>query len=255
MQAKIITSIDNAKVKVLKKLQLKKYRKDMNKFVVENLAIIEDALKAGYVFEDLFMTEEFANDHTQVLDKIAKKAGTNTYFEITDKINRTFSKLDSPAGIAAIYSMQEMKLDNKASVIYLNNINDPGNLGTIFRSALAFNIKNIVVDSKCVDIYNAKVINAAKDSFFKLNIIEDKTGEWIKKTTLPIYTTSSHEGKFLNEFKAERPFCLVMGSETHGVDREIVKLAKEEIKINISKEIESLNVASAASILLYELNK
>ncbi|MFW0862442.1 MAG: TrmH family RNA methyltransferase [Candidatus Komeilibacteria bacterium] len=255
MQAKIITSIDNAKVKVLKKLQLKKYRRDMNKFVVENLSIIQDALKAGYVFEDLFMTEKFVEEHTQILDRISKKAGVNTYFEITDKINRTFSKLDSPAGIAAIYSMQEMKLKNKESVIYLNGINDPGNLGTIFRSALAFNIKNIVVDSKCVDIYNAKVINAAKDSFFKLNIIEDKTGDWLKQTTLPIYTTSSHDGKLLDKFKADKPFCLVMGSETHGVDKEIMKLAKETIKINISKEIESLNVASAASILLYELNK
>ncbi|MBL7022044.1 RNA methyltransferase [Patescibacteria group bacterium] len=255
MQAKIITSIDNAKVKQLKKLQLKKYRKDMHMFVVENLAIIHDALKDGHKFEDLYMTEEFVESHIQVLDQISKKAGIKSYFQMIDKINRAFSKLDSPSGIAATYRMRDMELPLDETCIYLNGINDPGNLGTIFRSALAFNIKNIIVDSKTVDIYNAKVINAAKDSFFKLNIIEDTEGDWLKNTGLPIYTTSSHKGESLKEFKSAEKYCLVLGSEAHGVSDEIMKLATEKIKIDISKDIESLNVASAASILFYELNK
>ena len=255
MQPKTITSIDNAKIKQLKKLQLKKYRKDMNKFVVENLAIIQDALTAGIQFEDLFLTEKFTQDHQQALDHLSKKAGIKSYYEMDDKINRTFSKLDSPSGIAAIYKMTPRDLVSGKSVVYLNGINDPGNLGTIFRSALAFGFINIVVDSECVDIYNAKVINAAKDSIFKLNIIKDEIGEWLKSSDLPIYATSSHKGMSAKEFSPKKPFCLVFGSEAHGVSKDILKMSKKNIKIDIAKDIESLNVASAASILFYELSK
>jgi len=255
MQAKTITSIDNAKIKQLKKLQLKKYRRDMNCFVVENLAIIQDAASDGYLYEDIFLTEKFVEDHLQILDNLSKKVGNKSYFEITDKINRTFTKLDSPAGIAAIYLMRERELKKGQSVVYLNGINDPGNLGTIFRSALAFGFKNIVVDANCVDIYNAKVINAAKDSFFKLNIIEDKEGNWIKTVDMPIYATSSHASMSVSKVDIVKPFCLILGNETHGVDKNILKLAKQNIKIDISKDIESLNVAAAASILFYELSK
>jgi len=256
MQPKIITSLDNSKVKQLKKLQLKKYRQDMKMFVVENLVIIKDALRAGYIFEDLFLTEEFVDNHKKDLIELLKKAGVNSYYEMSDKVNRSFSKLDSPAGIAAIYKTQTKELSKNKSVVYLNGINDPGNLGTIFRSALAFGFKNIVVDKNCVDIYNAKVISAAKDSFFKLNIIKDEQEDWLANTQLPIYATNSHQGVDLEKIKIKKNnFCLVFGNETHGVDKSILDKSEQNIKINITKEIESLNVATAASIVLYKFRQ
>jgi len=123
------------------------------------------------------------------------------------------------------------------------------------RNCLAFNFVNIIVDYKCTDIYNYKTINAAKDSIFKLNIIADKNNKWLKenKNILPIYATSSHQGINLKEFKPTKKFCLVFGNESHGVSDEIIKLAKSKIKIEISKNIESLNVSSSTAILLYIL--
>ena len=117
------------------------------------------------------------------------------------------------------------------SVIYLNGVSDPGNLGTIMRTALAFNFTNLVLDATCVDIYNAKTISAAKDSIFKLNILEDKSGAWLKDNKLPLYVTSSHGSLDLDNFKADNKFCLVLGSESHGVSDEIVSLADKKIKI------------------------
>jgi TrmH family RNA methyltransferase len=121
------------------------------------------------------------------------------------------------------------------------------------RSALAFNFVNLILDKHCVDIYNYKVINAAKDAIFKLNIIEDNDGKWLQENKLPLYAASAHSGVDLAKFKPAKAFCLVLGSESHGINEEISKLTTKNIKIEISKNIESLNVAVAAAILFYEL--
>ncbi len=249
-----ITSLQNNQIKLLKKLALKKYRLEYQQFTVENLTIIIDALRAGYDFEYLFVTAEFMTRHLDKFEFIQEnsKAG---YYVIDEMMSSHFSQLDTPAGITAIYKFPKNKIADNESIIYLNSISDPGNLGTIMRTALAFNFDNLVLDDNCVDIYNAKTIAAAKDSIFKLNLLEDKDGSWIKNTKLPIYVTSSHGDADLDIFKADDKFCLVLGNESHGVSEEINKLAAKQIKIDISDNIESLNVSVAAAILFYKLNK
>ncbi|MFA6194342.1 MAG: RNA methyltransferase [Patescibacteria group bacterium] len=249
-----ISSSENNQIKLLEKLNAKKYRQEFQQFMVENLTIISDALKDGHDFEALFVTEEFAAKHRDRLEYLQNNSQSSDFFMIGPKLNKQYSNLDTPSGITAIYKIKARELD-ESSIIYLNGISDPGNLGTIMRSALAFGFINLVLDESCVDVYNSKVIAAAKDAIFKLNIIEDKTGEWLKNNKLPIYATSSHEGVNLTEFKPAKAFCLVLGSESHGVSPEIMKLAKTNLKIEMSENIESLNVATAAAILLYELKR
>ena len=255
MQTEIITSQQNNQIKLLKKLTLKKYRYQMDKFMVENLTIIYDALVSNYDFESLFVTKEFINKHKEKFNYLLKNSKITKYYLINKKINKHYSKLDTPSEITAIYKMRLSTLKPKKSVIYLNNISDPNNLGAIMRNCLAFNFINIIVDDKCADIYNYKTINSAKDSIFKLNIISDRNNKWLKenKNILPIYATSSHQGINLKEFKPTKNFCLVFGNESHGISDEIIKLAKNKIKIEISKNIESLNVSSSTAILLYVL--
>ena len=120
---------------------------------------------------------------------------------------------------------------------------------------LAFGYKNLVIDNTCADIFNSKTINAARDAIFKLNIQKDEKRDWLveNKKALPIYVTDSIEGVSLDNFQPEKKFILVFGSESHGVSEVIKKLANKKIKINISKDIESLNVATAAAIMLYKL--
>jgi len=249
-----ITSPQNNQIKLLQKLNSKKYRQELKQFTVENLTIILDALKSGHDFAALFVTEEFIAKHQGQFKYLQDNSKSQSFYLIDAKINKHYSNLDTPSGITAIYNVKEKILD-KTSVIYLNGISDPGNLGTIMRSALAFNFTNLVLDENCVDIYNPKIINAAKDAIFKLNVIEAKTADWLNRNKLPIYATSSHSGVNLARFKPAKVFCLVLGSESHGVSPAISKLADTNLKIEISNKLESLNVATAAAILLYELGK
>jgi len=255
MNLKEVTSQENTKIKLLKKLSQKKHRYQNSKFTVENLTIIYDALKSGYDFKELFVTKDFVERYKEKFEYLQKESKAPEYFLIDESLNKYYSQLDTPSGITAVYEACSSSLDPVKSVVYLNGIKDPGNMGTIMRSALAFDVPNIILDETCVDIYNFKVINAAKDAIFKLNIIEDLEGTWLKenKGVLPIYVANSNEGISLSEVKAARRFCLVLGSESHGVDQEIIQLADKNIRIGIKGDVESLNVSSAAAILLYGL--
>lgn len=249
-----ITSPQNNQIKLLGKLNSKKYRQEEKKFMVENLATIMDALKDGHDFEALFVTEEFANKNKERLEYLEKNSKAKNFYLLDARTNKYYSDLNTPSGITAVYKIKEKKF-NKSSVIYLNGINDPGNLGTIMRSALAFDFANLVLGQNCVDVYNPKVISAAKDSIFKLNIIEDNNGDWLKNNKLPVYAADSHAGVEISEFKPAKTFCLILGSESHGINPEIMKLATKNLKIKISPKIESLNVATAAAILFYRLKQ
>lgn len=252
-----ISSPQNNQIQLLKKLALKKYRHIEQKFMVENLAIIHDALQGGYNFESLFVTEGFIKKNIDKFKLLLLNSKIDKYFLVDENLNKHYSQLETPSGITAIYKIKKTVLKKDSSVIYLNGINDPGNLGTIIRTSLAFNFVNIVLDETCADIYNAKTISAAKDSIFKINYLEDKDLNWLKENakSLAVYVANSNSGRSLLNFEPEKRFCLVLGSESHGVDEEIIKLAKENIKIEINGEIESLNVATAGAIMLYELNK
>lgn len=248
-----IVSKDNEKIKHLKKLNQKKYREEAGEFVVENLKIIVDALRSGIVFESLFVTETLLQGESERLREILKRAGD--YFVINEQINKVFSSLETPSGICAVYKIKKRDLDFSDKIVYLNNVSDPGNLGTILRSALAFGFKNIVLDEHCVDLYNPKTIQAAKDAIFKLNIDNDKDFEILKKIKprMPIISTRMEEAQDVRDFKPYNKYCLVLGSEAHGVSTEIQKLTDEFVKINISLEMESLNVAVASGIIFFAL--
>jgi len=220
---------------------------------VENLKIISDALKSGIVFESLFVTETFLKSESERLPDILKRAGD--YFVINEQINKAFSSLETPSGICAVYKIKKRDLDFSDKIVYLNNISDPGNLGTILRSALAFGFKNVVLDEHCVDLYNPKTIQASKDAIFKLNIDIDKDLEILKKIKprMPIISTRMEDARDVRDFKAYNKYCLVLGSEAHGVSSSIQVLTDEFVKINISPDMESLNVAVASGILFFSL--
>ncbi|XOU94043.1 MAG: TrmH family RNA methyltransferase [Candidatus Kerfeldbacteria bacterium] len=253
----VIESADNNKIKLLRKLNKKKFRNETSQFFIENMVIINDAEEAGIKFKDLFITEDFLNKNEEWVEKILNTADINEYYIINQKINNSFSNLDTPPGICAIYDKQTNLLDQNDNIIYLNNISDPGNLGTILRSGLAFGIKNFVLDEKCVDLYNYKTIQAAKDSILKVNFSFDNNLKVLNdiKSIMKIYSTGMIEGESIDILKQEEKFCLVLGNESHGVDKEIVDLSNEIVTIGMDGDIESLNVASAAAIFFYGIHK
>jgi TrmH family RNA methyltransferase len=254
----IIRSRDNNKIKYLKKLSLKKYREETGEFKVESIVTIKDAWSAGYKFKELFVTESFlAKAVLKDLNFLADIPNINLNV-IDDVLNAVFSDLDTPAGLCAVYSAPRADFGCEASVVYLNNISDPGNLGTILRSACAFNLKNIIIDEYSVDLYNSKTIQAARESIFKLNIGFDREKKFLKKIKgkMPICATSlTGDSRCEEIIDAGAKICVVLGSESHGVDSEIIALADFLYKIELPGEMESLNVASAAAIIFYLMNR
>jgi len=250
-----ITSVDNEKIKFLKKLGEKKNRDESGQFLVENLIIIYDAILAGFMPISLFISEDLLAKSDEKLKDIIKKFPE--YFLINEKINKYFSSLSTPGGIAAVFEKIEKPLNLNKNIIYLNAINDPGNLGTILRTAVAFNIKNIVVDEKCADIYSSKTISAAKDAIFKLNIVKDDQGKIFKqiKNEMKVYATSLEGEEDLENIFPKEKFCLILGNEANGVEEGILKEADKLVRIKMSQNIESLNVAVAAGILFREIFK
>jgi len=250
----VIKSTSNERIKYLKSLNQKKYREENSQFIVENFKTIYDSRNLDTGLDEVFVTEEFVEKNKDKFEELINDLKIEEYFLISRAVNETFSFLDTPSGICALYDIKKNQINFDNIIIYLNKINDPGNMGTILRSALAFDIKNIVLDENCVDIYNPKTINSAKDSIFKLNIsIDDKKRIILHeiKNRMKIYSTRLEDSKDLSILKKYNKFCIVFGSEANGVDGDIYELSDGFIKINMTNNIESINVAMSASIIFH----
>lgn len=252
MEPEIIISKDNDRIKVLRKLSQKKFRHEFGIFKVENLKIINSTMQVGYKFKSIYVTQEFIDKNKNFINSL-----NNEYQIISEDVNKSISDLNTPPGVCAVFKNIDHPIDFNSIIVYLNGISDPGNLGTILRSALAFGIRNVVVDEHCADLYNYKTIQSAKDSIFRINISSDKSRELLKqiKEKMKIYTARSDNAQSIESAKLGIKYCLVLGSEAHGVSQDIVDLSDDFIKIEINQVSESLNVANAASILFYEMHK
>lgn len=240
----IYTSTENKKVKELKKLNTKKYRDDSGLFLVEGEHLVLEAYKSGYLHE-LLLEENISLDLD--IDTSYLSRGVIKYI----------SELDNPSNVLGVCSkLKEKEIGNR--ILVLDDIQDPGNLGTIIRSAVAFNIDTIVLSNNTVDVYNSKVIRASQGMIFNINIIKrdlDKFIPEIKNQGYKIYATKVDNGKSLKSIEIEKKFAIIMGNEGNGVRKNILDLADTYLYIDMNKDCESLNVAVATSIILYELDK
>lgn len=241
----VYESIDNKRIKEFKKLTLKKYRDKTGLFIVEGEHLVLEAYKKG-VLKHLILEENFILP----LD-------VDTLY-VTNNVLSYLSSLDTPSKVIGIVE----KIGNKNTlgnkILMLDGIQDPGNLGTIIRSAKAFNVDTIVLGDGCVDLYNSKVIRASQGLLFHINIIEANLVELINDLKMKNYTiigTDVTLGKSLKGIDKFEKLCIIMGNEGNGMSKSISELTDFNIYIDISKECESLNVGVAASIILYELDK
>lgn len=240
----IYTSIENKKIMNLKKLNQKKYRDINNMFLIEGEHLVLEAYKNGYLKE--LLLEENTNLNIDV--------ETNY---VTKNVLSYITELDNPSNIIGVCEkLNKKQLGNK--VLLLDEIQDPGNLGTIIRSSVAFNADTIVLGNKTVDLYNSKVIRASQGMIFNINIIEENLNDLIldlKKENYKIFGTSVTNGKNVKSLEKTEKVCIIMGNEGNGISENILSLCDECFYINMNPLCESLNVGVAASIILYELDK
>ena len=243
----LITSLENERIKNYIKLKDKKYRKRTNTFIVEGLHLVLEAYKSGNLIELII-----EKDEVLPLD-------VATIFVTNEIINR-ISSLDTPVTVLGLCKINDSKEIKGTRILMLDGIQDPGNLGTIIRSSVAFDVDTIVLGENTVDLYNPKVIRATQGMMFHINIINDNLENVIKELKsreIPVYGTKVEYGEDVRSFpsKDKKSYGLVMGNEGAGVSPEVLDMCDKYIYIDMNERVESLNVSIATSIILYELNR
>ena len=239
----IITSLDNKKIKELGKLKQKKYRDLTSTYLVEGEHLIQEAEKAN-VLEEVLILEGY--------DINTSKSKTYVTREVMSKL----TDLDTPCSMIGVCkkSTNNKIIGNK--ILLLDDIQDPGNLGTIIRSSVAFNVDTIILSKNTVDLYNSKVIRSTQGMLFHINIISmdlEKAIEEIHKNNIQVYATDVVDGIDVRTLTDKSKYALVMGNEGNGVSNTIKELCDKNLYIKMNDKAESLNVGVATSILLYEL--
>lgn len=239
----IIKSDFNEKYKYINKLKKKKYRLKYNSYIVESIKIVEQ-IPENFDVEFVFVNEDMKDFKTSY-----KK------FVFSNNIFKKLSSLENPEGVSAILKIKEPKDISSDKILLLDHLQDPGNLGTIIRSAEAFAFKDIILFNDCVDIYNEKTIRASMGSIFRLNFRKMSTND--VKALLNSYRLilADMEGKRPSYFKDEKKIILAIGNEAKGIGNELRNLTSDYISIRMQGKIESLNAAIAASILMNNLAK
>lgn len=228
----MITSLANKKIVELNKLKQKKHRLSKGMFLVEGHNLVEEASKSGYLLEVLSVQETSYPNTTLVSSHILEK----------------LSSTKSPQGIIGICKLvNNVEIGNKVLVL---DINDPGNLGTLLRSALGFGFKTVYLTKESVDEYNPKVLRASQGAIFGLSIKRMELDDIVNNLEGYRFISAHMNGDENIEIKDES-IALFLGHETHGVKQEILDIS-ETISIH-TEEIESLNVGVAGSIIMYQL--
>lgn len=242
-----INSISNNRIKEILKLHQKKYRDELGLFIVEGFKAIEELIENNIYIKEIYTIKAFDTEKytVKIIDESTMK-----------KISTTSSTCE----ILAVAKKKEYNINDfikRNKLILLDSISDPGNLGTIIRSASAFGIDGIILYKDCVDMYSSKVIRSAAGNFFKIPIITIKDTEEIKnnfkdfdKIATALYKKNTNS---IEECKNIKKYIIMFGSEANGLSSELIKLANKNIILKMNNNVESLNLSVSASIIMYEL--
>lgn len=252
MAVKTILSPQNETIKKAVKLNQKKYRAEFGMFIVEGERSVKEALASSYEIEKIIMTESFYDAH-------GESFGDSLSIVTTEKIFSTISDTKTPQGILAIVKTPDSKTLSGNRYIYCDCVQDPGNAGTIIRSADAFGFDGVIFSEGSVDVFSPKVIRASMGSVFHIAVMEQTPFEFLQTAKSEQYfiTASALYGEsvHIEKMKKKEKQIFVVGNEGNGVSEEILNLADEIVHIPMCGMAESLNVGVAASILMYEVSK
>ena len=254
----VITSKDNEFVKHVKKLKEKKYREEYNEFIVEGIKMIQEAINEKAKIKQVIVCEDCKNSGGIPKDLLYEIAKYDCVY-VSEKVFTQMTDVSNPQGVMAIIDKSgtgEAEIDFKADLfLVLDNIQDPGNMGTILRTADSINLKQILVSKGTSDVYNPKVVRSTMGAIFRVKVIEcetlEKTIKELKKHKINVYATDLKTDKSIYDVNYKKS-AIVIGNEANGVSNEVLEAADLRIKIPMLGKTESLNAAVATSIILYE---
>jgi RNA methyltransferase, TrmH family len=248
---KHIESIQNPKVKQWKKLLTKKERDKSGTFLVEGFHLVEEALKQS----DSVM-EIIVSDKTGLPPRW--DSGEIPVTIVTEEISNSLSDTEAPQGIYAVCRQVQIEVPDAKTYLLIDAVQDPGNLGTMIRTADAAGIDAVVVGKGSVDVYNSKVLRSAQGSHFHLPIIRGDLHDWVEKLhekNISVYGTALEGASAYTDISTGESYALLVGNEGNGVSKELLAKTTANLYIPIYGKSESLNVAVATGILLYFLKK
>lgn len=252
-----ITSKENALIKHISKLREKKYRNEYQEYVIEGAKLVKEAIEEKVNIKYLIVNEEEKTGG--LIEKYLKKElQTREYIQVPNSIFKLLSGVENPQGVLAVIdkNRKNQEIDYSQDIILaLDNIQDPGNLGTIIRTADSIGLKQILIAKGTTDPYSAKVIRSTMGAIFRVNIIEcENLLEILKKCKQNNYKLMvTHLGatQSIYDLNLKRN-VIVIGNEANGVSDEIIELADTKAIIPMLGKTESLNASVATGVILYE---
>ena len=248
---KRIDSIQNNSVKAWKKLHTKKGREKAKQYIVEGFHLVEEAIKNDAPILHLLLSEEI-----DLPSSFSPGSFELTY--ISKDVSKELSETETTQGIYAIIEFSYMRIDftKVSKLLLIDEVQDPGNVGTMIRTADAAGYDAVILGAGTSDLYNSKTIRSTQGSLFHMPILRGDLIEMIselKEQGISIYGTSLQNAKPFNEVKASNRFAIIVGNEGKGVNSNLLSLSDENLYIPIYGKAESLNVGIAAGILMYSL--
>ena len=248
-----ITSTSNETIKYFISLNDKKTRMNAKRFIVEGYHLVNEASKTN-LLEAIISTDE----------KELKKINNVKRYLVNDAIINKIATTKNPQNILGIVKMLDHNItnlvpiikENKTKLIMLDDVNDPGNLGTIIRTAAGLGYDGIIMSPNTVDLYNEKVIRSTQGVMFKIPIIKANLQEVIKmlkKEKVFCIGTALTKAEDVKHITKKDKFAICLGNEAKGISKEVLDNMDENVKIAMNNDVESLNVSIAAGIIMYEM--
>ncbi len=257
----MITSFTNQKVKFIRKLEQKKFRQESDQFFIEGLRIVGEAVQTGAQIDSLviapeLLLSEFGKSllHHPAVKDVEK-------VEVSAEIYKKIAHKEGPQGIGAIIqqnwqSLEEIKVQPDDLWVALDAVSDPGNLGTIMRTAEAVGAKGIILLGHTTDPYDPTAVKASMGALFSLKLTRPQWREfreWQVSNEIAVVGTSDHAQTDYQHVKYEQPLILLMGSERHGLSAEMEAACDHMVRIPMQGRGDSLNLAVASAVMLYEI--
>ncbi len=253
----IISSKENEYIKHIRKLKEKKYRDQNNEYIIEGLKMVEEAIQEKAQIKNIIICDDCEKTGSIPKDLMYEIAKYNCIY-VTKKIFEILTEVVNPQGIIAVVGKEnkESNIDKDQEIILaLDDIQDPGNLGTILRTADSVGLKQILVSKGTADAYNPKVVRSTMGAIFRIKIIECENLEIklkeLQKDSYKILVTSLQTKQSIYDVKYNKT-VIVIGNEANGVSENIQKIADKKVKIPMIGKTESLNASVATGIILYE---
>ena len=253
----IITSKDNETIKHIRKLKEKKYRDEFGEYIVEGVKLINEAIAEKLDVKTIVICDN-CNKTETINQNLMYEVAKYSCIYVDEKVFNTITEVQNPQGILAVVGKKNKQEEinyNEDVIVILDDIQDPGNLGTILRTIDSVNLSQVIISKKSGDVYNPKVIRSTMGAIFRINVIESysllDTIKNLKKHKFTIISTSLDTDKTIYDIQYKK-VAIVIGNEANGVSKEIQEISDSKIKIPMLGKTESLNASVATGIVLYE---